>query len=169
MAPSSMAANSPYGPDGYEGYQRWVRAGGQGPLSSYLASLTRTVEPSAPSLNQEAPLAIIAAPSARADQLRLLADGLGGTSEQLAAAIASGQDPTSFALELSAGGSAAVRARQIAASPEAWRPENRLAQCETAAPAFTEADRAQLVVRGMIRPAARGAQTAACAWTCFSA
>lgn len=97
--------------------------------------------------------------TARVDQLRLLADGLGGTSEQLAAAIASGQDPTSFALELSEGGRAAVLARQIVAAPEAWLPENRLAQCGTAAPAFTEADRARLVASGMIRPAHRSAPT----------
>ena len=61
--------------------------------------------------------------SPREEQLRLLADGLSASPDQLARAIASGMDPQAFALELSAGGRAEVLARQIANAPDAWRRE----------------------------------------------
>lgn len=59
--------------------------------------------------------------SPREEQLRLLADGLSASPDQLARAIANGTDPQAFALELSEGGRSAVLARQVVNAPEAWR------------------------------------------------
>ncbi len=60
MAASTATAMSAYGPHGYAGYQRYLAAGGKGPLTRYLDSL----EAGAPAHAATGPLAAAGAPLA---------------------------------------------------------------------------------------------------------